>query len=234
MLGGVRVLSCHYCCVDAHIASQYGGGSMRTWDDASGVTANRVRDGQARKGPYMAEMRAIGRGSISSLLKFAVDFGWIGACAALGFIVIVTAASVFSAATGGAPLPGIERIMVASPRGIAMWAIDGAVVCIGAMVVFAALRGVFETLVEGDPFVAENARRLRFIALALAVIELARMGLGLVVEPLLYALGVDRSDGLSFSLNINLSAWFAVLALSVLAQVFSEGAALREEQKMTI
>jgi uncharacterized protein YabN with tetrapyrrole methylase and pyrophosphatase domain len=102
------------------------------------------------------------------------------------------------------------------------------------MVVFAALRGVFETLVEGDPFVAENARRLRFIALALAVIELARMGLGLVMDPLLYAMGVDRSEGLSLSLNVNLSAWFAVLTLFVLAQVFSEGAAMREEQKMTI
>ena len=34
--------------------------------------------------------------------------------------------------------------------------------------------------------------------------------------------------------GVNLPIWFAVLTLFVLAQVFREGAAMREEQKMTI
>jgi len=34
--------------------------------------------------------------------------------------------------------------------------------------------------------------------------------------------------------RVNWPVWFAVLTLLVLAQVFREGAAMREEQKMTI
>ena len=180
-------------------------------------------------------MRAIGRGSISSVLKVAVDVAWVIACALLGFIWIITAISVFAISTGGAPIAVFERIAIDEPGRIAAWTLIGTLFCVGAMIICAYLRGIFETLVAGDPFVPENARRLRAIALVLTVIELARMSISVLVQILLSVFGVtgaDHDPGILLSLNV--SVWFSVITLVVLAQVFSEGAALREEQKMTI
>lgn len=179
---------------------------------------------------------AIGRGSISSFLKVAVDVAWVLACAALGFIVIVAAFSLISLTSGGEHLAMFQHIMIAEPGALAAWTLQWSIGCIGAMVVCAYLRGVFETLVNGDPFVPDNARRLRAIAIVLAILEFVRMSISLLVQLLLGMFGVASEDGApaSIAISFNFSVWFAVLTLLVLAQVFSEGATMREEQKMTI
>lgn len=180
------------------------------------------------------QMRAIGRGSISSFLKIAVDVAWIAACAALGFVWIVTIISLFAMA-GVVHIAAFERIMFDAPGPLARLALNTTILCVGAMIICAYLRGVFETLVNGDPFVPENARRLRAIALVLAAIEISRLFLGVLVQLVLAAFGVTGGDETGrIEIQLNLSVWFSVLTLVVLAQVFREGAALREEQKMTI
>ena len=97
------------------------------------------------------------------------------------------------------------------------------------MAISSLLRGVFETLVAGDPFVPENAVRLRKISMALAGLELARLFVGPVINLLMH-------DGGELTLRFatNFVVWGAVLVLIVLSQVFDEGARLREDQKMTI
>ncbi len=184
----------------------------------------------------LMRISAIGRGSISSFLKLTVDIVWVLACAALGFIWIVTIISLIGMMTGGEHMAVFERIAIAEPRGIARWTLQWSIACIGAMIVCAYLRGVFETLVSGDPFVPENARRLRAIAIVLAVLEIVRMTTSVLVDLLLMAFGVTGEGGAApgISVSLNLSVWVSVLTLVVLAQIFSEGAALREEQKMTI
>jgi hypothetical protein len=179
-------------------------------------------------------MRATGRGSISSFLKLAVDIAWVVACAVLGFIWIVVAISIISMVNGGAPFLGFEKIAFNDPRNIAVFSLHGSILCIGAMIVCAYLRAVFETLVEGDPFVPDNARRFRAIALVLAIMEGGSMFVTTLVRLMLMAFGVAGSEEVSWIPKINWPVWFAVLTLLVLAQVFREGAALREEQKMTI
>ncbi len=179
-------------------------------------------------------MRVIGRGSISSFLKLAVDVAWVIACAMLGFIWIITAISLFAMLQGENAIGGFERIVIDDPREIVIWTINGTILCVGVMFVCAYLRGVFETLVEGDPFVPENARRLRAIALVLAIVEIVRMCVNLLAGFLLSVLGAPEQKELAVNLTVNLSVWFSVLTLVVLAQVFKEGAAMREEQKMTV
>lgn len=88
------------------------------------------------------------------------------------------------------------------------------------------LRRILSTLAAGDPFVPENAPRLSRIAIAVAVMELARYATA-------FALRAFTDVG-ELRLSVNLAAWAAVAALLVLAQVFREGARLREDQKMTI
>jgi hypothetical protein len=179
-------------------------------------------------------MRATGRGSISSFLKLAVDIAWVVACAVLGFIWIIVGISVFSIVSGGTPFLGFEKVAYDNPRDIAVFSLNGSILCIGAMIVCAYLRAVFETLVERDPFVPDNARRFRAIALVLAVMEGSSMFVTTLVRVALGAFGVAGSAEASIIPKINWPVWFAVLTLLVLAQVFREGAAMREEQKMTI
>jgi hypothetical protein len=179
-------------------------------------------------------MRATGRGSISSFLKLAVDIAWVVACALLGFIWIIAAISIFAMVNGGAPIAAFDRIAISNPQGLALWTITGSILCIGAMIVCAYLRGVFETLVNGDPFVPGNARRFTAIAIVLAIMEGASMFVTSLVRLLLGVFGLAGDSALSILPKINWPVWFAVLTLLVLAQVFREGAAMREEQKMTI
>jgi hypothetical protein len=179
-------------------------------------------------------MRATGRGSISSFLKLAVDVAWVIACALLGFIWIITAISVLSMVNGSAPIPALEVVAYGNPRDLAVWTLNGSILCVGAMIVCAYLRGVFETLVNRDPFVPENARRFSSIAIVLAIMEAASMFVTTLVRLMLSAFGVEGATEASIIPKINWPVWFAVLTLLVLAQVFREGAAMREEQKMTI
>ena len=88
------------------------------------------------------------------------------------------------------------------------------------------LRKVLATLSEGDPFVPQNALRLRYIAIAIALTQLLTMVIQVVI-PILF------NDTRS-SLRFDLIAWASVAALFILSQVFREGTRLRDEEKMTI
>lgn len=179
-------------------------------------------------------MRATGRGSISSLLKVAVDVVWVLSCALLGFIWIIAGFSIYNLATGDLLLPVFERIVVSTPRDLVVWSLNGSILCICIMVICAYLRGVFETLVARDPFVPENAKRFTAIGIVLAVMEGASMIVTATASLLLLSFGLAGEAG-GFTLGrMNWAVWVAVLTLLVLAQVFREGAAMREEQKMTI
>jgi len=88
------------------------------------------------------------------------------------------------------------------------------------------LRRVTLTVRNGDPFNERNPRDLRVIALLLA--------LGQVFTTLAFLAIPDafRGDGVQFDLD--LTSWFAVLIVLVLAEVFGEGARLRAEAELTV
>ena len=70
--------------------------------------------------------------------------------------------------------------------------------------------------------------RLRIVGLALIVLE----ALGVAVHFAAALILPDRVHSLSFS--VNLTGWFAILAVFVLAEVFGEGARLRQDAELTI
>jgi hypothetical protein len=179
-------------------------------------------------------MRATGRGSISSFLKLAVDVAWVVACALLGFIWIIAAVAFYSLVTGNRSFLDFGQFPLDTPMRLAVWSLNGSILCVGAMIVCAYLRGVFETLVARDPFVPENAKRFSAIGIVLAIMEGASMFVSTVVGLLLTAFGLMGENPAFVFPRVNWPVWFAVLTLLVLAQVFREGAAMREEQKMTI
>lgn len=175
-------------------------------------------------------MRALGHGSLSSVLKLMVDVIWVLACAVLGFIWLIALISLVAQMGGGEVRAGVlGKISYNAFDDLISWTVLGTIACVGVMAICSLLRGVFETLVAGDPFVPENAVRLRRIAMALAGLELARLFVGPAIH-----LAMHESGPLVLRFSTSFVVWGAVLVLIVLSQVFDEGARLREDQKMTI
>jgi len=96
------------------------------------------------------------------------------------------------------------------------------------------LRAVFRTLRDGRPFVPANATRIRWIGIAVIVIEFARSAI--VFFENYYVLNHFSADGLRFDAWPDLSVFAIVhgLIILVIAEVFSAGTRLDEEQSLTV
>lgn len=94
--------------------------------------------------------------------------------------------------------------------------------------ILAGLLDIVRTVGRGDPFVIENADRLKRCALALLGLQLLRIVVSITAN------SVSMS---TMPINIeavSLGGWLAVLLLFVLAQVFRHGARMREDLAGTV
>lgn len=94
---------------------------------------------------------------------------------------------------------------------------------IGALhIVFQRLLAIVGTVQQGDPFVIENAARLRTIAWCLLAVQAFDLSFGVLAR---LAAVADAEIDWDFSLN----GWLAVLLAFVLAKVFQHGTRLRDD-----
>jgi len=107
-------------------------------------------------------------------------------------------------------------------------AFTGAIISAAFFFIARLLKKLLKTLLDGDPFVPENIARLRKIWIILALTEAFRM----VAQPMIAIM--DPSDTMNFDLDIRFTSWFLVFVIATVAEVFRYGAALRQEQKLTI
>lgn len=177
-------------------------------------------------------MRALGRGSVSSFLKVILD---------VFLVVLWILVAVVTVGILGALLLSFRPDILGSHIDIDNLNVQGAwlgpaaaallfftdLYLIGGTIVVGRLRAIFATLIAGDPFHPENAKRLRVIGGALAILELGRYALSSLAHAFLHG-AIHISGGVS------LTTWFAVLVIFVLAEVFREGARLRGEAELTI
>jgi hypothetical protein len=98
-----------------------------------------------------------------------------------------------------------------------------------AYVVLSRLRAIVDTVREGDPFVAVNARRLQTIAWAYLGLELLHLGVGVVA-----ASAGSSVQPLDVNWRFSLTPWVAVLLLFVLARVFDHGTRMRADLEGTV
>lgn len=183
-------------------------------------------------------MRTLGQGSLASVLKFLLDALYIGLWVLLALtslvMVLMMGAALFRFTGIGPDLPPALiqflhlDVVLALPLAIAA--------IIALTFITERLRRIFATLIAGDPFVPENAGHLRSIAVAIAVFQIIRYAAQGSIALLFTLAGrpVEGGTVLAPSFNLNVGAWFAVLALFVLSEVFREGAKLRQDQKLTI
>ena len=97
-----------------------------------------------------------------------------------------------------------------------------------AHILLTRLRAIVDTVRSGDPFLLVNARRLTVIAWALLGIQLLDLVFGVL------ALGVGGDDAPLSGWTFNVTGWIAILLLFVLARVFEQGAAMREDIEGTV
>lgn len=95
-------------------------------------------------------------------------------------------------------------------------------------VVLTRLLAIVETVRLGDPFVAENAARLKAMAWAVLGLELLHLAVGAL------AVGPLSNTQLDLDWSFSVIPWLAVLLLFVLAQVFDDGARMRDDLKGTV
>ena len=123
--------------------------------------------------------------------------------------------------------PGREaEILITGLRAIAALGLVGITI---NYVILTRLREMVETVRDGDPFVAANARRLQLVAWSL----LALQCLGLVIA----AIGKSVSSPahpLDLDAGFSVNGFLAVLLTFLLARVFAAGALMREELEGTV
>lgn len=183
-------------------------------------------------------MRALGPGSVSSLLKAVLDVVYfilwlvglaVGLAAIAGLLLapfLPAAMTGESVTINGQEYTDLARLVPAAATGL--FAVLAYV--IGLIAIVGRLRRIFQTLTAGDPFQPENVTRLRFIGAALAALLL----LGYLVPVLMSLQFPDATREPDADFTVSLTSWFAVLVVFVLAEVFREGARLRREAELTI
>jgi hypothetical protein len=177
-------------------------------------------------------MRALGPGSVSSFLKIILDVIYVGLWIFVSLLSIFTLVALlfsFNPELLARMVPISDAVEIVSRNGpllagaLAAWAL----LLGGWMVIVERLRRIFATLTAGDPFHPDNVLRLRLIGLILAGLEIGRYifsGMARWLAP----------DSKVIDDSFTLTAWFSVLVVFVLAEVFREGARLRREAELTI
>lgn len=192
-------------------------------------------------------MKALGRDSVASYIKVGLDVAavlfWIAAIAVgigliafFGFMIAVHAGlvslSIFKIGDGG---DGIRLGSSTDPWQVVLPGLLGAAVIVsGGLVVVRRLKALFQSFTTGDPFNRQNAGHLRAIWIALVAIELGRYAVAALTSVLVLALGQPETANVKVGIKVDLMAWFMIAIVVVLAEVFREGARLKEEQELTI
>jgi hypothetical protein len=185
-------------------------------------------------------MRALGPGSVSSFLKIILDVVfaalWIG-IVVLGLMTLAALLLSFNpdllssmplrgSEAEGARTTALSELTKNGPS-LASGLLAAVLYLAGVLVIVGSLRRIFMTLTAGDPFHPNNVARLRLIGAMLAGLELGRYAFWAISAWLLP--GVNRVEP-----SLSITAWFSVLVVFVLAEVFREGARLRREAELTI
>jgi len=180
-------------------------------------------------------VRTLGPRSISSFLKVALDIVFVLAAIALlviGSFAMLSAIGManpeFLADLRYRSGPRVGQTILATTPRRAAEVLMMCVSVLGFLGIVGRLRKIFATLIAGDPFRLENARRLRIIGLILAALEAARFGVNALLIWGMNARPRFIDD------DISIPTIFAIFVLFVLAEVFEEGVRMKKDLELTI
>ncbi len=168
-------------------------------------------------------MRAIGRGSLASLLAVSLHGARIVLWLALGALGIAMLVAPF------APMIAdffqfSDRFDIDRRAGGFLRVAHAFVTAAIMLFVADRLLEILKTLRFGSPFVKENANAFRAVGYALLIGEGAKFAFACL----------SWLTGAYVRINSSFIAWLAIIAVFVLAEVFHEGARMKEEQDLTV
>ena len=173
-------------------------------------------------------MKALGRDSVASLIKIGLLIAWVVLWIVAGCMLAV---ALYWALVQIGLAPAGDLGDVAWTVVLPAFAV-GVVAIGGALIIVWRLRRLFDSFSSGEPFRRENAHHLRVIWMTMLGIELSRFALMAGTRALFAVYGDPGVE--DFSIRIDAATWGSILILIVLAEVFREGARLKEEQELTI
>ncbi|MBU6405537.1 MAG: DUF2975 domain-containing protein [Alphaproteobacteria bacterium] len=196
-------------------------------------------------------MKALGRGSIASVIKTGLSLAgvvmWIG-LAIVGMVAALALLAGLAAALSG-PFR-VDGDLAVTVSGVTLrgdhpevlpWPFAAAVLLAaavglgGALAIVHRLKRLFENFTSNEPFNRANADHLRAIWIIMLAMEVARYGFAAAVGWSAAIYGRPQGlEPLMIEPGFDLSTWTSILVLIVLAEVFREGARLREDQDLTI
>jgi hypothetical protein len=103
-----------------------------------------------------------------------------------------------------------------------VWMVLGMPLIAAAHILYSRLLAMIETVRAGDPFVPENAVRLKTIAWCLLAGQLFDLACGVMAA-------IMNAAGSNIEWSFSATGWVAVVLVFVLARVFEEGARIRGE-----
>jgi hypothetical protein len=158
-------------------------------------------------------------------LKILIVLNWLSGAAILVLLLVMPHEQWILAEFELAPSPDADRLIM----GLRTIAVIGLVSIPLNLVVFRRLLAIVESVRAGDPFVAASASRLQAIAWALLALQLLSLVVGAIADAI-----STPAHPLHFDAGFSINGWLAVLLTFVLAQVFAEGALMREDLERTV
>lgn len=172
-------------------------------------------------------IRAIGKGSIASILAVGLHIVrfivWIAFAALSAAIVAIPLIPPVARWIGGMDGVSIDGDLDVGPADF-VEVLKHFITFGVALYVIERLLELLKTLRFGTPFVKENAVRFRSVGIALLVGEVSKIIIGVLAA----ITGAEVETGLDFM------TFVAIAAVFVLAEVFREGARMKEEQDLTV
>ena len=148
---------------------------------------------------------------------------------ALGLVVVPVIASDLDPDHFGIPpvVEGMSRAMVLAFAAFVL--VVGAITFAFLTLMFAATAAIVRTALEGDPFVAENAARLRRVGWLLLGVQ----ALGIATMAV-YGFLPEALHEFHFEFGPSPAGLLAILVIFVLARIFRHGAEMRADLEGTI
>lgn len=191
-------------------------------------------------------MEYLGKHSVSSFLRIGITVIWVMGIAA---IVVFSLMMLFFIFFG--PPPGVQPPHFSIDADFIQMELSGATIKnpkvlflafmpVGAimmglgMAILNQLRKIFATLTAGNPFLLENTKRVRKIGLLIFAGEFVKLIAGTVIGKIVMDNVVVPGVVFKIKGNLNLGGIFIGLVMLILAEIFRQGALLKEEQDLTV
>jgi hypothetical protein len=159
------------------------------------------------------------------VLRVLIVLNWLMGAAILALLVVSPNEQWIMSAFDLSPSPDTSQLIMAL-RAVAML---GLVSIPLNHVMLTRLVAMIGTVRAGHPFVAANAARLQVIAWAMLALQLLSIVIGAIGKAV-----STPAHPLHLDAGFSTSGWLAVLLTFVLARVFAEGAAMRDDLEGTV